>query len=114
MTTQTLYPVVGMTCGHCVNAVTTELQSLAGVTDIGVDLHPSGISSVSVISESELPYEVVAAAIEEAGYALADSAPVSPEPRGEADGCCGGAGHSSSVGLHQIVKAGGCCGGSGS
>ena len=33
MTIQT-YTVAGMSCGHCVHAVTEELQTLAGVSDI--------------------------------------------------------------------------------
>ena len=41
MTTQT-YTVAGMTCDHCVRAVTEELRSLDGVTQVSVDLHPGG------------------------------------------------------------------------
>ena len=37
MTTQT-YPVTGMTCGHCEHAVTSELKTLDGVTDVAVEL----------------------------------------------------------------------------
>lgn len=130
MTIQQSYPVVGMTCGHCVNAVTTELKSLPGVRDVGIDLRIGGVSSVSVISERELPYPMVVAAIEEAGYSLADPATASQGFHNENGGCCGGAGagagaggagagagHSASAGLHQIVNAvnaGGCCGGAGS
>ena len=33
MTTAT-YDVKGMSCGHCVNAVSTELAKLAGVDDV--------------------------------------------------------------------------------
>ena len=37
MSTQT-FPVTGLTCGHCVGAVTSELTVLAGVTDVQIDL----------------------------------------------------------------------------
>ena len=47
MTTQT-YPVIGMTCDHCVAAVTEELTALEGVTDVSVDLVEGGTSPVTV------------------------------------------------------------------
>ncbi|HET7690593.1 MAG TPA: cation transporter [Nocardioidaceae bacterium] len=67
MSTQT-YTVTGMTCGHCVASVTEEVQEIAGVTDVAVDL-ASG--SVTVTSEAPLDDAAVKAAVEEAGYALA-------------------------------------------
>ena len=39
------YTVVGMTCGHCVNAVTEEVCQVPGVTDVDVDLEPAGSPS---------------------------------------------------------------------
>ncbi|HVL93365.1 MAG TPA: cation transporter [Acidimicrobiales bacterium] len=59
------YSVVGMTCGHCVNSVRTELAKLEGVTDVAVDL-ASG--RVTVVSEQPLPDAAVEAAVDEAGY----------------------------------------------
>ena len=71
MTTAT-YQVTGMTCEHCVHAVTDELKSLAGVSGVRVDLNPGGESAVTVSSASPLPGEAVAAALDEAGeYRLA-------------------------------------------
>ena len=67
MTTAT-YRVTGMTCEHCVNAVSGELAKLAGVTDVGVDLD-SG--AVTVTSERPLDTDAVRAAVDEAGYELA-------------------------------------------
>ena len=67
MTTAT-YHVTGMTCDHCVRAVSDELTRLTGVTDVAVDLE-SGRATVT--SETPLSDDVVAAAIEEAGYELA-------------------------------------------
>ncbi|HEU5391348.1 MAG TPA: heavy-metal-associated domain-containing protein [Streptosporangiaceae bacterium] len=71
MTTAT-YQVTGMTCDHCVRAVTGELKDLEGVREVTVDLHPSGESAVTVSSDAPLPAEAVTAALDEAGdYHLA-------------------------------------------
>lgn len=64
--TQTV-KVSGMTCGHCVAAVTDEIGKLDGVTSVEVDLD-SG--DVAVTSESPIDREQVAAAVDEAGYEL--------------------------------------------
>jgi copper chaperone CopZ len=70
MTTQT-YTVAGMTCDHCVRAVTEELNALDGVTQVSVDLHPGGASHVTVDAEREVADAEVAEALDEAGaYAL--------------------------------------------
>ena len=66
MTTST-YRVDGMTCGHCVSAVTEELKALEGVTAVTVDLQAGGASIVTVASPAALPDEQVAAALDEAG-----------------------------------------------
>jgi copper chaperone len=63
----TTYPVTGMTCQHCVNAVTSELGGLAGVSGVTVDLVPDGISLVTVASDIPLPEAAVAEALDEAG-----------------------------------------------
>lgn len=68
MSTTSTWTVTGMTCGHCVASVTEELQEVAGVTDVAVDL-PTG--AVTVTSEQPLSREDVAAAVTEAGYQLA-------------------------------------------
>lgn len=70
MTTQT-YRVTGMTCEHCVGAVTEELTALKGVSAVSVDLVAGGTSTVTVESSSELDSAAVAEAVDEAGYALA-------------------------------------------
>jgi len=62
------YTVTGMTCGHCVQAVTDELLRLPGIRDVKVDL-TSG--AVSVESDGMVPLDEVRAAVDEAGYALA-------------------------------------------
>lgn len=71
MTTQT-YSVTGMTCGHCEHAVSSELTTLDGVTDVSVELVAGGASSVTVTSTHPLDDAQVAAALDEAGeYQLA-------------------------------------------
>jgi copper chaperone CopZ len=72
MTVET-FPVVGMTCGHCVHAVTEEVTGLDGVTDVAVDLVAGGTSQVTVTSAAPLSHDDVAAAVDEAGYTLASS-----------------------------------------
>ena len=68
---QATYAVTGMTCGHCVSAVRQELGALPGVTAVEVDLVAGGVSTVSVTSAAALSDDAVAAAVDEAGYALA-------------------------------------------
>jgi copper chaperone CopZ len=65
--TTTTYSVTGMSCEHCVNAVTSELRGLEGVTRVTVDLVPGGSSQVTVASDEPLPGEAVIAALDEAG-----------------------------------------------
>lgn len=62
--------VDGMTCGHCVSAVTEELTGLAGVSGVDVELAPGATSIVTVRSDLPLQDEVVRSAIAEAGYSL--------------------------------------------
>lgn len=66
----TTYTVRGMTCGHCVNAVTEELLTIMGVTDVAIDLVEGGDSTVSVTSTDPLDPAQVKAAVDEAGYEL--------------------------------------------
>jgi copper chaperone len=71
--TATTYAVTGMTCEHCVHAVTSELTRLGGVTAVTVELVPGGQSAVTVTSDAPLPAVDVSAALDEAGdYKLAE------------------------------------------
>lgn len=73
MTTST-YQVTGMTCGHCVAAVSGELKSIPGVSEVGVDLDADGASIVTVTSTAPLERDEVTAALDEAGdYHLVDA-----------------------------------------
>jgi len=62
------YRVSGMTCGHCVAAVTQEVSQLDGVEHVEVDL-----DTKLVVVRGAAADERVRAAIEDAGY---DSEPV--------------------------------------
>jgi len=70
MTTSNDYTVTGMTCGHCVAAVSEEIGTLEGVTGVSVDLVEGGESTVHVTSAAPLDPEQVRLAVDEAGYQL--------------------------------------------
>lgn len=59
----TKYTVTGMTCGHCVNAVTEEVGEIPGVTEVKVDQ----AGPMSVTSESAIDMDAIKAAVAEAG-----------------------------------------------
>jgi copper chaperone len=66
------FAVTGMTCEHCVHAVSSEMGALPGVSDVAVQLDAGGTSTVQVTTEAPLTDEQVAAALDEAGdYRLA-------------------------------------------
>lgn len=69
--TSTTIRVSGMTCAHCVVAVTGELEGLDGVTAVAVDLQAGGVTPVTITSDGPLDGAAVAAAVGEAGYELA-------------------------------------------
>lgn len=63
------YTVSGMSCGHCVNAVTEEVSAVEGVSSVAVDLE-SG--TMTVTSDAEVALDALTAAVDEAGgYQLA-------------------------------------------
>ena len=65
--TTTPYRVDGMTCPHCVNAVSAEIGKLRGVTEVTVDFE-TGV--VTVNSKAPLDAGAVRAAVDEAGCEL--------------------------------------------
>jgi copper chaperone CopZ len=72
MMTSTTHQVTGMTCEHCVKAVTEELTDVPGVSAVTVTLVPGGVSAVTVTSEAPLTADQLADALDEAGgYHLA-------------------------------------------
>ena len=67
MSRMATYIVSGMTCGHCVQAVQTEVGAVPGVTGVDVDLDSGGLT---VSSDTPIDADAVRAAVEEAGYSL--------------------------------------------
>jgi len=66
--TTTTFTVTGMTCSHCVAAVTEEVTKLDGVQGVDVDL-ASG--RVAVHATGPVDPAAFAAAVDEAGYEVA-------------------------------------------
>ena len=60
--------VTGMTCQHCVMSVTEEVGEIEGVRSVDAQL---ATGAVTVVSERALDLAEIAAAVEEAGFALA-------------------------------------------
>jgi copper chaperone len=65
--TTAIYDVDGMTCDHCVRAVTAEVEAIRGVRVVRVDL---AAATVTVDSDQPLDAAAVRAAVEEAGYEI--------------------------------------------
>jgi copper chaperone len=66
----TVLDVLGMTCGHCVKAVTREVSALDGVRDVDIVLRQDQPSTVTVVSDGELDEAALRAAVDEAGYTV--------------------------------------------
>ncbi len=66
---ETTITVAGMTCQHCVAAVRSEISGLPGVTGVDVDL---ATGAVRVTAEQPPEPAALAAAVDAAGYVLAD------------------------------------------
>ena len=58
-----VFSVPGISCGHCVAAITEEVGAVAGVDSVTVDLE-----SKLVTVEGEVEAVAVVATIDEAGY----------------------------------------------
>lgn len=59
------FRVPGVSCGHCVNAVTNEVTALAGVQTVQVDIDTK---LVTVLHDPQVTTAAIVAAINEAGY----------------------------------------------
>jgi copper ion binding protein len=68
MSTISTYRVEGMTCDHCVHAVSDEVGAIPGVRHVDVAL-TSG--QVTVTSDRPVAAEAIRAAVDEAGCTLA-------------------------------------------
>ena len=62
--TEITYSVPDMSCGHCKRAVSSELQEVAGVESVDVDLD----AKLVTVRGSDLDDAALRAAIDEAGY----------------------------------------------
>jgi copper chaperone len=61
---QLTYSVPGMSCGHCRAAITAEVQRIAGVASVDVDLDAKRVT----VAGEQLDDAAVRAAIDDAGY----------------------------------------------
>lgn len=59
------YKVKGMTCGHCVSSVASEIGRIDGVSGVDIDL---ATGNVVVSSDGPVEVDLVRAAVDEAGY----------------------------------------------
>ncbi|UKJ63354.1 heavy-metal-associated domain-containing protein [Cellulosimicrobium cellulans] len=71
MSTVTTLGVTGMTCGNCVAHVTKDLEAVAGVENVSVELRVGGASEVTVFSDDPLDEAALREAVDEAGYEVA-------------------------------------------
>jgi copper chaperone len=67
MTQKLEYTVAGMSCAHCVKAVSDEVGSVRGVESVVVDLD----TKLVVVHGESLDDAAIRAAIDEAGYEAA-------------------------------------------
>ena len=65
--TTTTFAVSGMTCDHCVTAVSDEVGRVPGVSGVAVDL---ATGTVTVTSTGPVDEATVRSAIDEAGYEM--------------------------------------------
>jgi copper chaperone len=63
--------VAGMTCDHCVNAVTEELSKISGVTAVNIELNTEAPTPVNIVADIDISDADITAAIDEAGYTIA-------------------------------------------
>jgi copper chaperone CopZ len=61
------YVVSGMTCGHCVQAVSAEVATVPGVESVDVDLKSGRL----VVTGDGFTDEQIGSAVDDAGYRLA-------------------------------------------
>ncbi|MBG6225309.1 copper chaperone CopZ [Arthrobacter sp. CAN_A2] len=62
--------ITGMTCGHCVSAVKSELSELPGVETVDVELVNGGTSTATISSSAPLDAASIDGAVAEAGYTV--------------------------------------------
>lgn len=58
------YAITGMTCGHCVKAISDEVKAVDGVTEVEVKLDGG---TLQVTSAAPIDFAKIAEAVDEAG-----------------------------------------------
>ncbi len=105
----TTLAIDGMTCGHCVQAVTKALSAVPGVKVGSV-----AVGSAVIEASDGWAAGKAVAALKEAGYpakAVGDAAVTSvPRPSKGGGGCCGAAKSAMPGGTAGANASGGCCG----
>jgi copper chaperone len=103
----TTLAIDGMTCGHCVQAVTKALAVVPGVKVKSV-----AVGSAEIEGDGSATGRAVAA-LDEAGYpakALGDAVASSATGPAKSGGCCGGARAVAASNAPGEKASGGCCG----
>jgi copper chaperone CopZ len=67
---ETTYVVKGMTCGHCIRAVTTEVEQVSGVEAVRIDLAGATVT----VTGTGFTDEQIKGAVVEAGYEFGGTA----------------------------------------
>ena len=62
--TTTSYHVAGISCDHCVRAITSEVSDIAGVRTVSIDIPTKTVT----IEHADVAAPVLIAAINEAGF----------------------------------------------
>jgi copper chaperone len=62
--------VPGMTCGHCTAAVTKEVMTIGGVTDVAIDLATKVVTVTVTDANQQGLLADLTAAIDEAGFSV--------------------------------------------
>jgi len=104
----TTLAIDGMTCGHCVQAVT---KALSGVP--GVRVKSVAVGSAEIEGEDGSAAGRAVAALDEAGYparALGEAVALSATMPAKSGGCCGGARSAAASNAPGAKASGGCCG----
>ncbi len=105
----TTLAIDGMTCGHCVQAVTKALSAVPGVKVRSVAVGSAVIEAADGWTTGN-----AVAALEEAGYPASAAADVpgtvAATPTRSGGGCCGGAKTATPSGAPDAKASGGCCG----
>lgn len=105
----TTLTIDGMTCGHCVQAVTKALSAVPGVTVKSVAVGSAVIETADGWTTGK-----AVAALDEAGYpakAMGESTgSAATMPARSGGSCCGGTKATTTNGQPGAKNSGGCCG----